>query len=252
MINAAVRVLHSLHLETYEWEQQVGSTEYTRVSAGDTRLMNALECVEPLCGDDERCAVVQPQVCGSCLCSNCEPGGWVRLARVDDLVLWVPAVDVMLRGGWEADEYRPPDHLRDGLLAVADVQWDRLVDRNDRLQPLTDLEPATTRDLAGWFQWSAPGSLLGAPGEPPRVDRRRLLPDPDGHAAQEGGRLDEFLRTAFEHPAPLELVPMPERPATPFHLVLDDDTTTVWTPVVLLDDRLAFPTDDGRVLVGTA
>lgn len=176
------------------------------IEADRTQLCNALEFVSI-----EMDGLAQVRVCECCGHPRCESGGWVKLRRLGDSVLWLPAWSEMEAGGWELGEYCSPSYLEvRGMPCFTQAVWARLLDLNPGLPRIGDLVSLDTREAVRWVQFCAPGALLGTFPDPPKLRRECLLVVAKGELEPEATFTESILDRGLREGASVELVPAEE------------------------------------------
>jgi len=133
-----------------------GFRDVTQASAGSARLANAIELTS---WDEEP---VQLEVCTSCGCVRCAPGGCASLRRTGRHVAVIPAFESMLGGDWPASQYSPPACMRSrGALLVELEPYELLRQRAPGLPEAKNLKPLRAREAVRVFQWEASEFLVG-------------------------------------------------------------------------------------------
>jgi hypothetical protein len=128
------------------------SPVWTRVSFDRMQLINGLEAVEW----DDRDRNVQVEICEQCGYTHCERGGYVRMTRLGDAVLWSPP-RLELETDWITDVDRRRYSAsravdQHGAVVITADAWDGLRDRCAELPALSSLEPTIRADLeAAWL-----------------------------------------------------------------------------------------------------
>ncbi len=115
------------------------SPRWTEVRCRGERLTNALNWVE--WSENP----VQVVLCEACGVTGCATGGYVHVARLDDLVLWTaPHVDP--EDEFESHQYTPSEFIvRHGAVAIPVATWDRWRVRFD-LPPAETFPAGEPRD----------------------------------------------------------------------------------------------------------
>ena len=220
-----------------------GRRTATAVSADGTRLFNAIELVEV------ESAATQVEVCESCGCPHCSPGGWVAFRRIGESVLLVPAWDEMEKGEWEMSEYSPPSFLRSRGVPVFSAQaWDRLRAFHSEIPDSHTLPQINSRETARLCQWSAPGRVLGVFPAEPRICRDVLIAVTNGELATEAACIDQCLREHYAEKHAVEIVPQ-QIAVAPIEIWLDLPGTPSWTSFGRIDGQVCCLIHSGLAVV---
>jgi hypothetical protein len=203
-----------------------GKHEVSAVEADGTPLCNALEFVAV-----EEDGLAQIRVCECCGHPRCESGGWVKLRRLGESVLWLPAWSEMEAGGWEQGEYCSPSFLDfRGVPCFRQSVWGLLRELHPSLPRAEDLESVNSREAVRWVQLSAPGELLGVFPDPPRLQRELLLAVSMGELAPEVAFTESILERGMRERLRLEPV-RPEEPLERIEFALDLPKVPLWAGV---------------------
>lgn len=145
-------------LEFTEWypdfsSSEQGSPRWTRVRASGVELLNGLEWVE-WDSDDAGPSTVQVELCDACGHAGCASGGYVRLSRLGEHVVWSPP-RVDASDDWAVAQYEAPWAVRaHGALLISRSSWGQLRSRNRLVPGFETLPQATRRDVE--LAWITP------------------------------------------------------------------------------------------------
>lgn len=86
----------------------------------------------------------------------------MALRRLDEFVVWVPALGHMEPGDWERNEYSPPGFMaRFGAPYFEPRAWEQLRACLEDVPEISELPPLSSREAVRALQWSAPRRILG-------------------------------------------------------------------------------------------
>jgi hypothetical protein len=214
-----------------------GRRAHTSLFADGRRLVNAADLVE----FDPALDRVQIVVCEDCGFTNCAPGGWVCLRRVDADVLWLPAFAAMSDEPGST-EYAPPIDMSERVFPVFGEGAYSTLRRYVRALPaFPDVAPLHPRDLALVLQHEAPGRVLGTFPETPSLRRDVVVAVDHGDLAEELTAMLEILSRAWSGSCVLR----PCESADAVHFYLDLPGHPVWSPLVRRGDARAVRVADG-------
>jgi hypothetical protein len=148
------------------------SPNWTKLLCDEVQLCNSIEWTEWL----ER-PLVQVELCEQCGYTGCATGGYARISRLADHVLWTPPRPKDVEDAWEREQYTPSTALsKHGAVAIAVTNWAEWRERFPAL-PSADEFPRTERgDLAAAWTLAAPfGSHSLSGGELVALVRERVV-----------------------------------------------------------------------------
>lgn len=89
-------------------------TPVTQIFCDDILFLNAYECIDWKSTDVNRPnEIIQFHICRGCGIPHCEPSGWIKICKVDNFVIFMPAFDVMCESEFNFKEYTPPKFIKE-------------------------------------------------------------------------------------------------------------------------------------------
>ena len=198
-----------------------GFVNATALIANDVQLINAIELLD--CSD----GMVQLIVCEDCGVTNCIPGSWAGIRRIDQAIVLVPAFSAIREGEWESREYAPPKYmLTKGLPTFSASVYDELRIKTGRFPAPNLISECTLMDTLDLLQLTAPGGVFGKPGTQVSVQSEKFLAVTNGDLSEELEALVQLVRSVQEDDRELPSE-QPDR-LVEFHLNVSGFPT--WSP----------------------
>lgn len=174
----------------------------TAIQAGSVRLINALDLIE---FDPE---ATQVHVCNHCGSAGCQSGGWVTLRRLGEGVVWVPALERMKNGDEFARErYSPPAFMASaGAPYFLPGAWRQLRLWHAKVPAVSELRPASVREVLRALQWAAPCHCLGIYPAPPELRREGIVTVTNGELDAEIRAVNGALAPSADRDSPIQVL----------------------------------------------
>ena len=205
-----------------------GKVDATSVWFNDFEFFNAFELLS-IDGDS-----FQSQVCDCCGYVGCSSGSWISLRKFGELYLFAPAIEEMLEGKWEIDEYGPPYCLRKhGVPAFSKEKYLKLKKMVPKLPKPDAILPMKNLEYFAVLQLEAPGRILGNLGDPISLNRNIII-------AVNEGELNELI-AIFEQLLQLgqsdEPAFAPSTATQEIEFILDFPNFPSWKPMAYFDGK---------------
>ena len=206
----------------------LGKLDATSVWFNDFEFFNALELLSV---DAD---FFQSEVCSCCGCEGCSSGSWVSLRRFGEAYLFVPAIEEMLEGKWEIDEYGPPYFLRKyGVPAFSEEKYLELKKWVTNLPEPDAVLPMKHLEFVAVLQLEAPGRILGNLGDPVSLNKDMII-------AANVGELNDLI-LAFEQllqlSQPDKAIGSLPNAAQEIEFILDLPNFPSWKPMVYSKEK---------------
>ena len=166
-------------------------------------------------------------------------------------MVWIPAWSVMEESEWGPSEYRPPLYLTaDRIPLFTAAAWEQFRTMNKEIPAVGELLALDSREAARWYQWSAPGALLGEFPTTPLMNREAVLASSEGELDVEAVAIDHFLLDLHDRPVPMKPVSLQD--LSLIELWIDLPGTPAWSGLgriggslcLVLGESLALVRDD--------
>jgi hypothetical protein len=228
-------------LTTSVWSPDLSSSgrdqpRWTRIACDGTELINGLESVA---WDAPN---IQVQVCEECGTPDCEIGGYVRVTRLADIVLWsAPRPDLEHDWGQEVavTQFTPSVAVqRHGGVIISGDAWEQLRRASQSVPALGDLPPSTRADVEQvWLAEARRGQVFD-PASRQELRRQLIAAHPIDleAAATYVERLAGWFRA--EPDAVIDGAFTPVRPDDPALVTLYlDQPEREWTALFVSDEQ---------------